>query len=347
MPILFAVIIPITTITPFLFDDTTRAALSDEVPEPWNPKITGELNKTSLEVLVDSLDKNETLFLKGYWIHDVKIDNGTIENSRLENVNLRQVVLIRCRIINATITVGWINDSYIEDSRITKGILEDCVGDNVIVTDDVEIENCGITRLDNPGGFSVKMYFIIIIDTLMVFFMLVPAIIPTIVASFSMIGEKKAKSLEPLLATPISDSELLAGKILSVFIPTMAATIAAYFIFAIIMEFMVGSLVGPGIVLTINWFLVVFIAGSLMCFLSISSNVLISSRVNDIRAAQQLGSFVILPMILILFMSIGGVVILDTLFIVLFIILLAVLDSGLFMATVKMFNREKILVGWK
>ncbi len=46
----------------------------------------------------------------------------------------------------------------------------------------------------------------------LVFFLLMPAYIPLSIATFSIIGEKQARTLERVLATPIRTGELLAGK---------------------------------------------------------------------------------------------------------------------------------------
>src|SRR5690349_21858891 len=46
-------------------------------------------------------------------------------------------------------------------------------------------------------------------------FLLMPMILPSIIASYSIVGEKSNRTLEPLLATPIKTWELLTGKILA------------------------------------------------------------------------------------------------------------------------------------
>jgi ABC-2 type transport system permease protein len=69
------------------------------------------------------------------------------------------------------------------------------------------------------------------------YFVLIPAILPSIIASYSFVGEKIEKSLEPLLATPTTDGELLLGKSLASFIPCMVVTYVGAAISAIIIDF--------------------------------------------------------------------------------------------------------------
>ncbi len=63
------------------------------------------------------------------------------------------------------------------------------------------------------------------------FFIILAAILPSVIGSYSFIGEKVEKSLEPLLATPTTDDELLLGKCLAAFLPSVAATYVGATIF--------------------------------------------------------------------------------------------------------------------
>ena len=49
-----------------------------------------------------------------------------------------------------------------------------------------------------------------------------PAYIPLSIATFIIIGEKQARSLEPVLAAPIRTVELLAGKAIAALVPGRA-----------------------------------------------------------------------------------------------------------------------------
>ena len=59
------------------------------------------------------------------------------------------------------------------------------------------------------------------------------AYVPLGIASYSIVGEKVEKSLEPLLATPLTDGEILLGKAISAVIPTLVAMYAAAAVFMV------------------------------------------------------------------------------------------------------------------
>jgi ABC-2 type transport system permease protein len=55
-------------------------------------------------------------------------------------------------------------------------------------------------------------------------FFLLSMIVPSVIAAYSIIGEKSNHTLEPLLATPVRRWQLLAGKILSALLPAVLVT---------------------------------------------------------------------------------------------------------------------------
>ena len=187
----------------------------------------------------------------------------------------------------------------------------------------------------------------VFVDLFTTYFVIVAAILPTIIASYSFVGEKLEKSLEPLLATPTTDGELLFGKSLAAFIPCVGATYIGALIFVVIIDAWSILDIGVFLVPNVYWAVVMGIVTPLVCVLSVEANVIISSRVNDIRAAQQLGGFIILPIILVMvFASTVTTFPLVTLALILSCAL-ALADVALFYLSKATFQREEILTKWK
>ena len=55
------------------------------------------------------------------------------------------------------------------------------------------------------------------------FFVVIATMLPVAIASYSLVGEKIERSLEPLLATPATDGEILLGKGIAAFVPPIVA----------------------------------------------------------------------------------------------------------------------------
>jgi hypothetical protein len=66
-----------------------------------------------------------------------------------------------------------------------------------------------------------------------------------------------------------------------------------------------------------------------------------------VRAAQQLGGFVVLPLILVVFLATSGQLISTTLLTLIISGVLAVADLTLFYVSKATFQREEILTKWK
>lgn len=188
---------------------------------------------------------------------------------------------------------------------------------------------------------------IFIINQFMILFMLMPLIIPISIAAYSIVGEKATRSLEPLLATPITTQELLIGKSLAAIIPAVLATWGGFTLFVI-----GAPLVGaqPPVIrylLSPMWLLAILVAGPLMSIIAVSFAIMVSSRVNDPRTAEQLSAVVIVPLLAIIFGQLGGVITLNLQFMLIAIVVIAVADVGLGYLAVRLFQREAILTRWK
>jgi len=135
-----------------------------------------------------------------------------------------------------------------------------------------------------------------IVLNFMAYFLLIPAMVPMAIATQSVIGEKTARSLEPQLATPLEVSELLIGKALSAAAPAILATWAVYLLYGV----MNGAIADPVLTrLIFNdvWTVAMLTLVPLICLLSVLLGIIVSSRVTDARTAQQIGGFVVLPVI--------------------------------------------------
>ena len=185
-----------------------------------------------------------------------------------------------------------------------------------------------------------------IVSIATMYLVLIASILPSIIASYSFVGEKIEKSLEPLLATPTTDGELLLGKSLASFIPCIAVTFLGAAISAPIIDYWSYTRLGLILIPNLYWVLVIGLIAPLSCIMSVEANIIVSSRVNDIRAAQQLGGLVVLPLVfLVIFASTSAQ--LSIWLAIGVIAALAIADVALFYLSKKTFQREEILTKWK
>jgi len=186
-----------------------------------------------------------------------------------------------------------------------------------------------------------------LIDAFSFWFVIGAAILPTSIASYSLVGEKIEGSLEPLLATPTTDEEILVGNSLAAFIPTIVST----YIGAVIFMFLIDTITYDKLMYPYfpNWNIAVMLLllAPLASILSIEINVIISSRVNDIRSAQQLGMLMFLPFGAIYFLAEINVISLTTNNLLIILVILLFIDVIFFYLVKAIFHREEILTKWK
>ena len=186
-----------------------------------------------------------------------------------------------------------------------------------------------------------------LIDAFSFLYVIGAALAPVGIASYSLIGEKVQKSLEPLLATPTTDEEILAGKSIAAFLPAIGATFLGALIFTVLVDLFTHNVLNSLYFPNWNIVIILFIQAPLACLLSVGYNVLVSSRMNDVRTAQQLGSLIILPLGAVYLLSELKVMSLTTDNMWIMAAILLVIDGILFYLVKATFQREEILTKWK
>jgi uncharacterized membrane protein SpoIIM required for sporulation/ABC-type transport system involved in multi-copper enzyme maturation permease subunit len=122
-----------------------------------------------------------------------------------------------------------------------------------------------------------------------------PISISLVIALETFVGEKERRSLEPLLSTPLTNTELYIGKTLAAMIPPLASSFGGMAVY-------LGSLLfselawRPPAMLIIQIILLTTVQALVM----VTGAVVVSSQANSTRAANLLASFIIIPMALII-----------------------------------------------
>ena len=179
------------------------------------------------------------------------------------------------------------------------------------------------------------------------FYVILAYILPSTLASYSILGEKIEQSLEPLLATPTTDSELLLGKTIASFLPCVGVIYIGSIIFMVLMDVFTYNAVGY--LFFPNWSMafILLLAVPLSSVLSIQLNVIISSRVNDVRTANQIGLILFIPFMGVYGLLVTNAITLNVTNLLVISTILFVIDAALFYLSKATFSRDEILTKWK
>ena len=193
---------------------------------------------------------------------------------------------------------------------------------------------------DSASGPQVRAA----VGVLSLLMLIVPIVIPPVIASYSVVGEREQGTLEPVLTTPVRASELLLGKAIAAFVPSVGIAYAIYFIAAISFRFGAAHVVS-----SVVWHAPQLIAQilftPLLALWSIWVGIAVSTRANDVRVAQQLATLAGLPLLgftsLISFQLIKPSVPL----VIGLALALLVVDLAAWRVVSRLFDRERLITG--
>ena len=192
-----------------------------------------------------------------------------------------------------------------------------------------------------PKGQTIV--YLMIVYIFAPFFLLIPAMASSVIASDSFAGEKERKTIEGLLATPLSDGELMVGKIMVAFVPSMIVTLLSFIVYSVLVDAISFGTFNRFILPTVNWFLIIFLLAPAIAVAGIALTVIVSARVKGFREAQQLSVLIIVPIMgLVIGQMFGFLLLIPTVIMILFAIFVVV-DMVILKIGLDMFEREEIL----
>lgn len=176
------------------------------------------------------------------------------------------------------------------------------------------------------------------------FFLIIPLIAASVIASDSFAGEKERRTIEALLATPVSDSEMFLGKMLVAFAAAMISTLGSFLVYVSVVDAISFHLFNGMLILpNLTWLLLIFLLAPAVSLASVGLTVTISARVKGFREAQQINAIVIVPILIAVFGEAWIAVILGPATMALLVVVFALADVFMFLLGVSMFRREEIL----
>jgi ABC-type Na+ efflux pump permease subunit len=190
------------------------------------------------------------------------------------------------------------------------------------------------------NGIAFTLFFAI--NVLGPIFLTMPIFTASVIAADSLVGEKERKTSEALLSLPISNEELLLGKILASFIPAVLLTVGVFLLYGTVVNVLAYESFHTYVLPTMPW-LMMIVASPLLSIAAIGLVVSVSARVKNIKEAQQISSLLVLPVLLLPFASIFGVVDLTFTFMLCVIIALAAVDVVVLYLGTRTFSKEALL----
>jgi ABC-2 type transport system permease protein len=134
------------------------------------------------------------------------------------------------------------------------------------------------------------------VGTISLLMLIIPIVLPPVIAAYSVVGEREQATLEPVLTAPVRASELLTGKAIAAFLPSVGLAYTLYFVILITVRIAAARVVTDAV-----WhppqLLAQLLFTPLLALWSIWIGIGISIRATDVRVAQQLATLASLPLL--------------------------------------------------
>jgi ABC-type Na+ efflux pump permease subunit len=174
-------------------------------------------------------------------------------------------------------------------------------------------------------------------------FLIIPLMVASTIAAGSFVGEKERKTLEALLHTPTTDTELFVGKLLASWIPAFLVGVGAFALYALVVNVSAWRVMGGFFFPNAMWVALVVWLAPAAAGLGLGVIILVSSRVSTFQDAYQLGGLVVVPVLLLVFGQLAGVLYLNVVAVVLMGLFLWLVDALILWFGIRTFRRSEII----
>jgi ABC-2 type transport system permease protein len=180
-----------------------------------------------------------------------------------------------------------------------------------------------------------------------IFYLLIAVVLSSGAAAMALVREKEQRTLEPILATPIRDRDLLLAKLLAAVGPALVVTWGSAVVGSLAGMaagiWRTGKVIGPTAGNLVSWGLLAPALAALAALAGLRA----SARFTDVPGAMQYTGLVVVPISLIFVAVLGRPAMASPLVGLIGSVVVGLLALWLFNANARRFSREEILTKWK
>lgn len=204
-------------------------------------------------------------------------------------------------------------------------------------TPEFQEQATGVTGAGQWAVFALEFF-------LAPLYLLVPLIVATVIAADSFAGERERGTLEALLHTPTSDEDLLAAKLLAAWLPAVVVGLLGFVLYSIVANTLAWPYLHRIFFPNAVWIALALWVTPAVAALGLGMMVYVSSRVDSLQAAHQIGSLVVMPVILLIIAQVSGVFLLELDLVLTVGALLWTVDACLLWLAGRTFRRSRLAV---
>lgn len=195
------------------------------------------------------------------------------------------------------------------------------------------------------AGYNLDQKIIVffLVYLLAPMFLILPLMAASVIAADSYAGEKERKTLEALLYTPTTDRELFVAKLLSAWLPAILVALVGFVLYAIVANAAAWPVMQRFFFPNAMWLVLVAWVAPAVAGLGLCVMVLVSARAQGFQDAYQIGSVVVLPVLLLVFGQISGVMYFNVGLVLMLGLVVWLLDGLLLWFASRSFQRSQLI----
>ena len=186
----------------------------------------------------------------------------------------------------------------------------------------------------------------IIVRDVGAFFLLMPVILSSLSAALSIAIEKQQRTLEPILATPVSDRALLLAKLIGAVVPAIGATWVAAALSVALTTVITGWRYGTAFTPDFAFLIVIVLLAPLGGAAAALAGIRVSLGARDVQSAVQTTTLWVLPASIVIVVLFGRAALLGPLLASAACLAASLLVWWLYRSALARFDREEILTRW-
>lgn len=172
-------------------------------------------------------------------------------------------------------------------------------------------------------------------------FLLIPIMVATILAANSFAGEKERHTIEGLLYTPLSDTELILAKMAGAVVPAVGFAWLCFAVYAVLVNALAAPFIGRVYFPTASWWVLMLLVVPAASVLVTVITTWISSRVRGYQEANSTAGAAVLPVMALVVGQATGVMIVGSGTFAIIGVVMVAIDAVLGWWMITAFNREK------
>ncbi len=174
-------------------------------------------------------------------------------------------------------------------------------------------------------------------------FLIIPTMVANVIAADSIVGEKERKTMEGLLYTPTTDRDILVGKLLAAWLPALGIALGGFVLYSLVANIAAWPVMGRVYFPNLMWLVLIIWFAPAVAGMGLGAMLVVSTRVNSVQEAYQLGTMVILPIVLLLIGQTSGLLYFNVGLVILLGLLVWIVDAAVLRYAIHSFQRGEII----